>query len=157
MGVISAVEHIFNEATTSNRLAKANSASHGSSKSKGERQQWKIQKENAQEPKVRTNVPKAYTRATHRKLVSKVLKIRSEASSDIQESTQTCYSWNCEQVQKHKNCMDDPQTILTQTILGVMMVGMMNEMVTGVPLEGTNVVNKRMTLPQAHFHLEVWM
>ena len=28
---------------------------------------------------------------------------------------------------------------------------------TGVLLDGTKVGNKRMTLPQAHFHLEVWI
>ena len=27
----------------------------------------------------------------------------------------------------------------------------------GVLLDGTKVGNERMTLPQAHFHLEVWM
>ena len=39
------------------------------------------------------------------------------------------------------------------TIAGVLMNGMM----TGVLLDGTKVGNKRMTLPQAHFHLEVWI
>ena len=33
----------------------------------------------------------------------------------------------------------------------------MNGMMTGVLLDGTKAGNKRMTLPQAHFHLEVWM
>ena len=39
------------------------------------------------------------------------------------------------------------------TMAGVSMNGLM----TGVLLDGTKVWNKRMTLPQAHFHLEVWM
>ena len=39
------------------------------------------------------------------------------------------------------------------TMAGVSMNGMM----TGVLLDGTKVRNKRMTLPQAHFRLEVWM
>ena len=39
------------------------------------------------------------------------------------------------------------------TMAGVSMDGMM----TGVLLDGTKVGNKRMTLPRAHFHLEVWM
>ena len=30
-------------------------------------------------------------------------------------------------------------------------------MMAGVLLDGTKVGNKRMTLPQAHFRLEVWM
>ena len=34
---------------------------------------------------------------------------------------------------------------------------LMNGMMTGVLLDGTKVVNKRMTLPQAHSYLEVWM
>ena len=33
----------------------------------------------------------------------------------------------------------------------------MNGMRTGVLLDGTKVGNKRMTLLQAHFHLEVWI
>ena len=32
-----------------------------------------------------------------------------------------------------------------------------NGMMTGIPLDGTKVGNKRMTLPQADFRLEVWM
>ena len=38
-----------------------------------------------------------------------------------------------------------------------MMVGvLMNGTMGGVRLDGTKVVNKRMTIPQAHFHLEVY-
>ena len=33
----------------------------------------------------------------------------------------------------------------------------MNGMMAGVLLDGTKVGNKRMTLSQTHFHLEVWM
>ena len=36
-----------------------------------------------------------------------------------------------------------------------MMAGVM--MLTGVRLDGTKVVNKRVTLPKAHFHVEVWI
>ena len=39
------------------------------------------------------------------------------------------------------------------TMAGVLMGGMM----IGVLLDGTKVGNKRMTLPQAHFHWDVWM
>ena len=107
MGVLSAVEHIFNEtamhskAQASNRLAKANRASHGPRvRAKARMKKTsKIPKDNnPKEPKVRTKVPKARTIAKHRKLVSQVLKnSKSEASSDTQESTQTCHtdtSWN---------------------------------------------------------------
>ena len=40
---------------------------------------------------------------------------------------------------------------------GMMAGVLMNGTMTGVLLDGTKVGNKRMTLPQAHFHLEVWM
>ena len=37
-----------------------------------------------------------------------------------------------------------------------MMAGVMiNGMMTGVQLDGSKVGNKRMAIPQAHFHLEV--
>ena len=37
-----------------------------------------------------------------------------------------------------------------------MMAGLMtNELMTGVRLDGMKVVNKRMTIPQPHSHLEV--
>ena len=39
------------------------------------------------------------------------------------------------------------------TMDGVLMNGIM----TGVLLDSTKVGNERMTLPQAHFHLEVWI
>ena len=40
---------------------------------------------------------------------------------------------------------------------GTMAEVLMNGMVTGVLLDGTKVGNTRMTLLQAHIHLEVWM
>ena len=43
--------------------------------------------------------------------------------------------------------------VTSGTVAGVSM----NEMITGVLLDGTKAGNKRTTLPQAHFHLEVWM
>ena len=69
---------------------------------------------------------------------------KSEASSDIQESAQTCPTdtfWN------------DGWNRDECTMAAVLLNGIM----TGVLLDGTKVGNKRMTLPQAHFHLEVWI
>ena len=44
--------------------------------------------------------------------------------------------------------------VLTNGMMaGVLMKGMM----TGVRFDGTKVWNKRLTLPQAHFRLEVWI
>ena len=40
---------------------------------------------------------------------------------------------------------------------GVMAGVLMNGMMTGVRLDGTKVGNKCMTIPQAHFHMEVWI
>ena len=71
MGVLSAVVHIFNEiamhakAQASNRMAKANSASHGPRVSPHNQAKVRVRKtrdkskENPKEPKVRTKVPKA--------------------------------------------------------------------------------------------------
>ena len=137
IGVLSAVEHISNEtamhprAQASDRLARANRASHG--------------------PRVKTNergkrkVPKGCTRVKHRKLVYQVLKkfeIRDK-SSKTQEFAQTRVTDN-----------------FGSMMAGVVMIGMvagmvMNRMMTGSRLDGTQVVNKRVTIPQAHFHLEV--
>ena len=85
MGVLSAAEHIFDEAAmhtrtqASNRLARANRASHAWCKSEGkgksEENKGKSKGKSKGKPKVRTKVPKAYTRAKHRKLVSQVLKL----------------------------------------------------------------------------------
>ena len=80
---------MFNEtamhtkAQASNRMAKANRASHGPrvslhTKAKVRvRKTRKIPKESSKEPKARTKVPKACTKAKHRKLVSQVLKSRN--------------------------------------------------------------------------------
>ena len=80
--VLSAVEHIFNEtamharAQASNRLARANRASHGPRVRAKERVKRTRENTNAspKEPKV----PKARTRVKHRKLVSQVLKTRNQ-------------------------------------------------------------------------------
>ena len=84
MGVFSAVEHIFSETAVhartqaSNRLAKANRASHGPRGRARVKKTRANPKENPKEPKVRTKVPMACTRAKHRKLVSQVLKTRNQ-------------------------------------------------------------------------------
>ena len=75
IGVLSAVEHMFNEtamqskAQASNRMAKANRESHGPRVSPHSQAKARVKttmenpKENPKEPKVRTKVPNAYTRA----------------------------------------------------------------------------------------------
>ena len=50
-----------------------------------------------------------------------------------------------------------PGTMVGTVTNGMMAGVLMNGMTTGVLLDGTKVGNKRMTLPQAHFHLAVWM
>ena len=153
MCVLSAVEHIFKEiamherAQASNRLAKANRATHGprvraKARVKKTREN---SKENPKEPKVRTKLPKAYTRAKHRKLVSQVLKTRNQR-----------------QARKLRNLHSRVPLTLPGTMVGMVTNGTMagvsmNGMMNGVLLNGTKVGNKRLTLPQAHFHLEVWI
>ena len=90
-------------------------------------------KEHPKEPKVRTKVPKAHTRAKHRKLVSQVLKTRTRR-----------------QARKLRNFHRHVPLTLPG-MAGVLMNGVM----TGVLLDGTQVGNKRVTLPQTNFHLEV--
>ena len=55
-------------------------------------------KENPKEPKVRTKVPKAYTRAKHRKRVSQVLKTRNRMQArtfkNLHQTYTTDSSWN---------------------------------------------------------------
>ena len=148
MGVLSAGVRIFNEiamhtraAQASNRMAKANRASHGPRVSFHTQAKAKVRKtvenpkKNPKEPKVPTKVPKAYTKAKHRKAgLSGLENSKSDASSDIQESAHT------------------PRTF-PGAVVGIVT----NVTMAGVLLDGTMVGNKRMTLPQAHFHLEVWI
>ena len=105
MGVLGAVQHILNEtamhakAQASNRMAKANRASHGPRVRTKARlnKTLKNPKENPKEPKVRTKVLKACTRTKYRKLVSQVLETRNQRpSSEIQESAQTDESHWCD-------------------------------------------------------------
>ena len=144
MGVLSAVEHNFNEtamharAQGSNRLAKANRASHGPrvrAKAIAKRTT-----ENPMDPKV----SKAHTRAKHRKLVSQVLKTRNQRQARTLKNL-------------HRHVpLTLPGTMVGMVTNGTMAGVLMNGIMTGVLLDGTKVGNKRMTLPQAHFHLEVW-
>ena len=145
MGGSSAVEHIFNETAmhartqASNRLAKANRASHGPRVRANVR--VKRTKENPKVPKV----PKARTKAKHRKLVSQVLKNRNQRQARTLRNL-------------HRHV---PLTLLG-TMVGIVTNGtmagvLMNGMMTGVLLHGTKVGNERVTLPQAHFLLEVWI
>ena len=111
MGVLSAVEHIFNEtamhakAPASNRVAKANRASHGPrvmAKARVKRTR-ENPKENPMEPKLRTQG----TNGSHKGKTSKaglsgLENSQSGASSDTQESAQTCPAdtndgWNCDE------------------------------------------------------------
>ena len=150
MGVLSAVEHIFNEtamharAQASNRLAKANRASH-SPRVRAKVRVKRIRENPKCKPKVRTKVPKACTRAKHRKLVSQVLKTRNQRQAHTLKNL-------------HRHVPPTlPGTMVGMVTNGTLVGVSMNGMMTGVLLDGTKAGNKRMTLPQAHFHLEVWM
>ena len=90
--------------------------------------------EHPREPKVRIRVPKAYTKAKHRKRVSQVLKSRSRR----RQLGLTLPGAMVGMVTK-------------ETMAGVLMNGMM----TGGLLDGMKAENKLVTIPQAHFRLEV--
>ena len=93
-------------AQASNRMAKANRASHGPRVSPHTQARVRVNKtrknpeENPKEPKVRTKVPKAYItqRVKHRKLVSRVLKTRNRRKArklmEFAQACTTCLSWN---------------------------------------------------------------
>ena len=149
MCVLSAVEHIFNEtamharAQECNRQAKTNRASHGQrvrakAKAKKTRRTSKgISKG--------TNGATGSHKSKHRKLVSQVFITRNQR-----------------QARKLRNLHKHVPLTLAGTMFGMVTNGtmagvLMDGMMTGVLLDGTQVGNKRMTLPQAHFHLEVWM
>ena len=139
MGVLSAVEHIFNEtamhakAQASNRMEKANRASHGPRVRAKERVKRTREKSKGKSKgtKSANQGAKGLHKGKHRKLVSQVLKTRNQR-----------------QIQKLMKLRS-----LNFMTVGVMMSGMM----TGVVLDGTKVGNIRQTIPQAHFHVEVWM
>ena len=121
------MQHVFDETAMQARtcaskcLAKAIRASHGPRVKTKERAKRTM--ENPKEPRMRTKV-------------SGLENSKSQASSDTQESAQTCptdTSWN-------------GWIVTDGTMAGVLMNGMM----TGVLLDGTKVGDKRMTHPQAH-------
>ena len=85
-------------------------------------------------------------RRKHRKLVYQVWKTRNQRQARKLRNL-------------HKHV---PLTIHGFMMDGVLTNGMvagvvMNGMMTGVRLGATKVLNKRMTIPQAHFRLEVWI
>ena len=129
------------KALASNRLAKASRASHGPRVMGKER--VKKTMENPKDPKV----PKAHERVKHWKLVPQVLKTRNRRQA---RKLRNQRKWD----------MFDPLTRRGFMMAGVMRNGMtagvmMNGMMTGVRLGWTKVLNKRMTIPKAHSHLEV--
>ena len=121
------------KAQTSNRMAKANRASHGPRVSPHTQAKVRVRKttenpmENPKERKVRTKVLKAHTRAKHRKLVSQVLKTRNQR-----------------QVRKlrilHRHVpLTLPGTIFGMVTNGTMDGVLMSGMMTGVLLDSTKV------------------
>ena len=138
MGVLSAVEHIFNEtamharAQASNRPANKKRSSHvprarAKVRVKRTRENPKDNpRDNSKEPKV----PKAHTKVKRRKLVSQVWITRNQR-----------------QARKVRNLHKHIPLTLLGTRVGMVTNGtmagvLMNGMMTGVRLDGTKVVNK---------------
>ena len=151
MGVLSAVEHIFNETAMARKStgkqsygkgkqSKSWSKSEPSFSGKGKSE---VSRENPKVPKVRSKVPEAHTRVKHRQFVCQALKTR-----------------NRRQARTFRNLHRHVQLTLLGTMAGIVTNGtmagvLMNGMMTGVLLDVTKVGNNCMTHPQAHFHLEV--
>ena len=94
--------------------------------------------DNPKEPKVRTKVLKAHTKAKRRKLVSQVLKSQNQRQAPTFGHLHRHAPWTL------------PGSMVGVVTKGTMAGVLMNGTVTGVLWDGTN---KRMTLRQAHFHL----
>ena len=124
---------------------KAIRASHGPRVSP-QSQAKELLKRTMENPKKNPMVPKGpngRTRAKPRKLVSQVLKTRNQR-----------------QARKLRNLHRHVPLTLPRTMVGIVTNGtmagvLMDGMMTGALLDGTKVGNKRMTIPQTHFHLEV--
>ena len=110
MGVLSTLEHVFNEtamhtkAQASNRMAKANRASHGPRVIPHSQAKVRVRKtkENPKENPKKTKSANQSAEGVHKGKTSKaglsgLKNSKPLASSDIQESAQTCttdISWN---------------------------------------------------------------
>ena len=138
MGVLSAVEQIFKETAMHARAQASNRLKGKQSKS------WSKGAVKETVKRAREN-PKESTRVKHRKLVSQALKTRNQRQA-----------WALGNLHKHVH-MTLPGTMVAIVTNGTKAGVFMNGMMTGVLLDGTKVGNKRMTLPQAHFHLELWI
>ena len=138
MGVLSVVEHLFNEiamharAQASNRLEGKQSKSWSKSEGKGKSKE--IKRKYKGKSRGTKRCQRLTQRVKHHKLVSQAFKTRTQRQARKLSNL-------------HRRV---PLTILGFMIAGVMMNGMVAG--TGVWLDGTTVGNKRMTLPQAQFH-----
>ena len=128
MGVSNAVEHIFKESAMHARAQASNRLAKAKRASHGPRVNAK-----ARVKKTRENPKESRVR-------TKVPKLRTRAEHRKLVSQVTL-----------------PGTMVGMVTNGTMAGVLINGMMSGDLLDGTKVGNKRMTLPQAHFHLEVWM
>ena len=148
----SAVEHFFNETAmhartqASNRLAKANRASHG--------------------PRMRAKVRVKINKGKSKGKSKGTKGAKGAKGSHKGKTSKTCLSGletrNLRQARKLRNLHRHVPLTLPGAMVGIVKNGtmagvLMNGMMTGVLLDGTKAGNRRMTLPQAHFHLKVWM
>ena len=141
MGVLCAVEHISNEtamharAQANKSLAKVNRASHG--------------------PRVRAKAGKIQSKIQRCQRFAQGHYIENW-SLKVWKTQNPRQTWKLKNLHKHVP-LTLPGTMVGMVTNGTMAGVLMNGMMTGVLLDGTKVQNKRMTLPQAHFHLEAWM
>ena len=152
MGVLSALEHIFNDtarnakAQARNRVARAIRASHGPRVGPHSQEKVRVKK----------------TKTNQRNQKCEPRRQRFTQGQNIENWSLRYGKLDQRQVQKLRNRDMSAPFTLPGTIIGMVTKGTMagvsmNGMMTGVPLSGTKVGINRMTLPQAHFRLEVWM
>ena len=136
-------------AQASNRLARTNRASHGPrvrAKERVKKTRRNVKENQSRGTKSSNQGAKCLHKGNHRKLLYQVFKTRNQR-----------------EVHKLRNLHKHvPLTTQGFVMDGVLTNGMMagvltNGMLIGVLLDGMKVGHKRMPIPQAHFHLEVWM
>ena len=147
MVVSSAVEHIFERDSNTRKSTGKQSSGKGKqskswSKSEGKGKSEEIKGKSKGKSKGSKGAKGSYKAKTSKTGLSGLANPKSETISQK--------FWNL-----HRRIT---LTILTRTIPGEMMAEvLMNGMITGVLSDGTKVGNKRVTLLEAHFRLEVWI
>ena len=139
-------------AQASNRMSKANKASHGARVSPHTQAKARVRKtrENPKETpeELKSREPRCQLRTQRQNIESGSLR-SLKTRNRMQARTFRDLHYNAPRTL--------PGTMVGMVTNGTMVGVLMSGTMTGVLLDVTKVGNKRMTLPQAHFRSEVWM